>query len=282
MWSRVCVCVCVCVCTRVVIHIRTHTQREAGNFPCSCETSSLRNKRPDLSGRPPCKGVAIGVARRGVRHSGERTRRTPPSGSDPVSHVGGPHVASFIVGRSCACVRACARASVAQCAAGTGVLACGRDGAQRLSWLSYVPPGTSDCWIKNFEPREITLHAIADDRRGDLAKHLDKRQWSVVRQTTIRAALVNVVNQVDVPSRRRDLCELNDVCQLHRPVHLSARHRRVQARSVAGVSRRFPFRNLAKLSAQYGSIEHARTAVVTEHVHEVLRSDSLSRETADR
>ena len=26
--------------------------------------SSLRNKRPDFSGRPPCKGVAIGVARR--------------------------------------------------------------------------------------------------------------------------------------------------------------------------------------------------------------------------
>ena len=32
---------------------------------------SLRNKRPDLSGRPPCKGVAIGVARRGARLGGE-------------------------------------------------------------------------------------------------------------------------------------------------------------------------------------------------------------------
>ena len=27
------------------------------------QMGSLRNKRPDLSGRPPCKGVAIGVAR---------------------------------------------------------------------------------------------------------------------------------------------------------------------------------------------------------------------------
>ena len=40
---------------------------------------SLRNKRPGLSGRPHCKGVAIGVARRGVRRSGERTLRVPPS-----------------------------------------------------------------------------------------------------------------------------------------------------------------------------------------------------------
>ena len=32
---------------------------------------SLRNKRPDLSGRPPCKGVAIGVARRGGCQSGQ-------------------------------------------------------------------------------------------------------------------------------------------------------------------------------------------------------------------
>ena len=69
--------------------------------------SSLRNKRPGLSGRPPCKGVAIGVARRGARLGGERTLRTPPPPcSDPVSHAGGPHVASFVVGRSCACVRA--------------------------------------------------------------------------------------------------------------------------------------------------------------------------------
>ena len=31
------------------------------------------NKRPGLLGRPHCKGVAIGVARRGPRRSGERT-----------------------------------------------------------------------------------------------------------------------------------------------------------------------------------------------------------------
>ena len=58
--------------------------------------SSLRNKRPGLLGRPHCKGVAIGVARRGARRSGERTLRVPPSCSDPVSHSCGPHVASFV------------------------------------------------------------------------------------------------------------------------------------------------------------------------------------------
>ena len=44
--------------------------------------SSLRNKRPGLSGRPPCKGVAIGVARRGARLGGERTLRIPLSRND--------------------------------------------------------------------------------------------------------------------------------------------------------------------------------------------------------
>ena len=45
------------------------------------------NKRPGLLGRPPCtrccKGVAIGVARRGARRNGERTLRIPPSCSIP-------------------------------------------------------------------------------------------------------------------------------------------------------------------------------------------------------
>ena len=36
--------------------------------------------------------MAIGVARRGTRRSGERTLRIPPSCSDPVSHACGPHV----------------------------------------------------------------------------------------------------------------------------------------------------------------------------------------------
>ena len=36
--------------------------------------SSLRNKRPGLSGRPPCKGVATGVARsRGIIRHGTRS-----------------------------------------------------------------------------------------------------------------------------------------------------------------------------------------------------------------
>ena len=80
--------------------------------------SSLRNKRPGLSGRPPCKGVAIGVARRRARLGGERTLRIPLSRSLPVSHAGGPHVSSFVVGRSCACVRAgaCVRVRAYACA----------------------------------------------------------------------------------------------------------------------------------------------------------------------
>ena len=85
--------------------------------------SSLRNKRPDLSGRPPCKGVAIGVARRGGRLSGERTLRVPPSCSFPVSHSGGPHVASFVRRSSVRAGAAGFRKEAASCAC--GVLAAG-------------------------------------------------------------------------------------------------------------------------------------------------------------
>ena len=79
--------------------------------------SSLRNKRPDLSGRPPCKGVAIGVARKGGRLGGERTLRVPPSCSFPVSHSGGPDVASLVAGRRPCARGARVRAGVARRAA---------------------------------------------------------------------------------------------------------------------------------------------------------------------
>ena len=78
---------------------------------------SLRNKRPDLLGRPHCKGMAIGVARRGARRSGERTLHIPPSCSVPASHACGPHVASFVRRSSVrglaksACMRAARRAA---------------------------------------------------------------------------------------------------------------------------------------------------------------------------
>ena len=78
---------------------------------------SLRNKRPDLSGRPPCKGMAIGVARRGGRLGGERTLRVPASCSFPVSHSGGPHVVSFVAGRRPCARGARVRAGVARRAA---------------------------------------------------------------------------------------------------------------------------------------------------------------------
>ena len=55
--------------------------------------------------------MAIGVARRGARRSGERTLRIPPPCSFPVSHAGGPHVASF-VRRSSVRARASVRARV--------------------------------------------------------------------------------------------------------------------------------------------------------------------------
>ena len=65
-------------------------------FPQNVIKRNQETKRPDLLGRPHCKGMAIGVARRGARRSGERTLRIPPSCSLPVSHACGPHVASSV------------------------------------------------------------------------------------------------------------------------------------------------------------------------------------------
>ena len=98
-------------------------------FSLSRQGGSLRNKRPDLSGRPPCKGVAIGAARRGGRLGGERALRVPPSCSFPVSHSGGPHVVSFVVGRRPCARSACVRAGVVRRAA-EGV---------RVSWRGTLP-----------------------------------------------------------------------------------------------------------------------------------------------
>ena len=69
---------------------------EDGKALVSSPTGKRPDVRPDLWGRPHCKGVAIGVARRGARRSGERTLRIPPSCSDPVSHACGPHAASWL------------------------------------------------------------------------------------------------------------------------------------------------------------------------------------------
>ena len=97
------------------------------------------NKRPGLSGRPHCKGVAIGVARRGARHSGERTLRIPPSCSGPVSHSCGPLVASFVRRSSVRTGTAKLRKEAASCAC--GVRGTSGRSARRGGWAPA--PGTA-------------------------------------------------------------------------------------------------------------------------------------------
>ena len=69
-------------------------EKNAGCFPagylrCSIPRVNARNdlinKRPDLSGRPPCKGAAIGVASGGARVGGQRTLHIPPRGAQPTT-----------------------------------------------------------------------------------------------------------------------------------------------------------------------------------------------------
>ena len=83
-------------------------EKDGARAPCG----GLRNKRPGLLGRSPCKGVAIGAASRGGGLCGERALRVPPLCSLPVSHACRPHVASLVVGRwrvrsACACAYWC-------------------------------------------------------------------------------------------------------------------------------------------------------------------------------
>ena len=75
-------------------------------------SSSLRNKRPGLSERLPCKGMAIiGAARRGARRRGERTLRIPPREViQPATPADCTSRRSSSVVRARACVRACIQA----------------------------------------------------------------------------------------------------------------------------------------------------------------------------
>ena len=108
--------------------------------PAFIVIGSLRNKRPDLSGRPPCKGVAIGAARRGARLGGERTLRVPPCCSfqsatpaDRTSH------------RS-SVVRACGRGS-GKVSKGGGIVrvrgTSGRSASAARRWGRAPAPGTA-------------------------------------------------------------------------------------------------------------------------------------------
>ena len=73
--------------------------------------NGLRNERPGLSaGRPPCKSMAIGAAKRRGRLGGGRALRIPPHCSGPVNHAGGPGADRtsrrvFVVDRPCAHAR---------------------------------------------------------------------------------------------------------------------------------------------------------------------------------
>ena len=71
--------------------------------------------------------MAIGVARRGARRSGERALRIPPPCSDPVSHACGPHVASSV-----------RRSSVCALASAERACFCLRAGMARLSERAFA------------------------------------------------------------------------------------------------------------------------------------------------
>ena len=71
---------------------------------------TLKKQKAGLFGAAALQGRSNRGRKEGGRRSGERTLRNSLSCSVLVSHAGGPHVASFVVDRPCACVRACVQA----------------------------------------------------------------------------------------------------------------------------------------------------------------------------
>ena len=135
------------------------------------------NKRSDLSGRPHCKGVAIGVARRGARHSGERTLRIPPSCSGPVSHSCGPLVASFVHRSSVRTGTAKLRKEAASCACGVrGTSGRSASAARRGAWApapGTAARGNNSASGKNTERKMVmSLRNSAIAMRYDFASRL--------------------------------------------------------------------------------------------------------------
>ena len=193
--------------------------------PVLLRRSILRNKRPGLSGRPHCKGIAIGVAKRGGGVAVVNVRSVFPCPSviqSAVGHAGGPHVASFVVGRPCACMRACVRAGmVAQCAASSdrpcvGVRACVRVCvragmvAQRAASgdrpcagvRACVCAGVAQCAASSKEKRPAGKEGgNPEQEKGAVARELqsrvgrgrrERRVYACVRRNSLRACCDDV------------------------------------------------------------------------------------------
>ena len=73
--------------------------------------------------------------------------------------------------------------------------------------------------VKYLQPVPISPHSVDDDRREHFPEHLDQRQRPVIGQADVTAALVDVVNEIDVPRTWRHLGVLNDIAQFHRPLY---------------------------------------------------------------
>ena len=69
-------------------------------------------------------------------------------------------------------------------------------------------------WVtaaKYLQAIPVTPHSADDDRRDHFSEYLDQRQRPVIGQADITAALVDVMNEIDVPRTCRHLGMLNNV-----------------------------------------------------------------------
>ena len=102
--------------------------------------------------------------------------------------------------------------------------------------------------VEYLQPIPITPHSAEDDRREHFPEHLDQHQQRpVIGQTDVAAALVDVVNEIDVPRTWRHLGVLGDVAPLHRPLYPALGHAGIQVGAVARKPRSLRFRYAAKL-----------------------------------
>ena len=59
--------------------------------------------------------------------------------------------------------------------------------------------------VEYLQPVPISPHPVDDDRREHFSEYLDQRQRPVIGQADITAALVDVVDKIDVPRTWRQL-----------------------------------------------------------------------------
>ena len=104
----------------------------------------------------------------------------------------------------------------------------------------------------------------------------------MIRQADIAAALVYIVNEIDVPRTWCHLRMLNNVAQRHRPLYPAVRHASIQIRAVARQPRGLLLCDAAEFPPNCRKVKSAGHPVTVNHRLIVSAVNGESRRLADR